>query len=142
MMEINCDTWYWYLSGKETETLTEESGKWMLFFPAAELKKARNVCKKAITEKVCVLSKCRDMRAVHEDEGVMCFYVNADDAEGHKRIIRFMLDNNLVPRTRTGRLYDMSFKLDKQTEQGEYGDKFVAVLKLHDFIDLNTGNFL
>ena len=35
-------------------------------------------------------------------DGVICFYVNSDDMERHRRVIQFMLDNNLIKKLRTG----------------------------------------
>ena len=53
-----------------------------------------------------------------------------------------MLNNNLIRRTKDGRLYNLSFKLNVQTRSGEYGKDFKAELKLSDLIDLNTGEWL
>lgn len=52
-----------------------------------------------------------------------------------------MLDNNLIPKTKDGRLYNLSFKLNIQTQSGEYGKDFKAELKLSDLIDLSTGEW-
>ena len=51
------------------------------------------------------------------------------------------LDNNLIKRTKTGRLYNISFKYDDQTRAGEYGNEFKASIKLDDFLDLYTAEW-
>ena len=38
-------------------------------------------------------------------------------------------------------LYSISIKLDNQTRAGEYGDDFVAELKLADLMDLVSGEW-
>lgn len=82
-------------------------------------------------------AKCSDSY-----DGVACFYLNIDDIERHKRILQYFLDHDMIRRTKTGRLYNISFKLDNQTMAGAYGDDFKAELKLENLMDLNTGKWL
>lgn len=76
--------------------------------------------------------------------GVICFYCNGYEAEEHKRILRFMLDNGLIQRTKAGKLYNISFKFDNQTRAGEYthNDNFEGKIKLEQFVDLYTGEWI
>lgn len=74
--------------------------------------------------------------------GVICFYLNGDDIENHKRVIQFMMDNDLIRKTKTGRYYNNSFKFDDQTRAGEYGADFEGKIKLDEFIDLKTGRWI
>ena len=67
--------------------------------------------------------------------------MNIDDIEGHRKILQFFLDNDLIRKTTKGKLYNIAFKLDEQTKRGEYGEDFVAELKLDSFIDLETGKW-
>ena len=53
----------------------------------------------------------------------------------------FMLENNLIQKTKAGKLFNISFKLDDQTRAGEYGADFKSEIKLADFIDLYTGEW-
>ena len=82
--------------------------------------------------------------AKHTDgpDGVCCFYLNGDDMTAHKRTIQFFLDNGLIAKTRTGRLYNISFKYDDQTRAGEYGDQFRGKITLDQFLNLNTGEWI
>ena len=77
-----------------------------------------------------------------DETGVIYFYLNGDDIENHRRVIRFMMDNELIQKTKAGRLYNISFKFDDQTRAGEYGADFKGVIKLAQFIDLNTGEWI
>ena len=112
----------------------------MYFFDNQEY--AKDICKKAIAEKVCYECKCTDMESTGQPTGVLCFYLNCDDIDNHKRVIDFMIKNDLIKKTKTGRYYNNSFKLDNQTRAGEYGADFEGTIKLEKFIDLNTGEWL
>lgn len=68
--------------------------------------------------------------------------MNCDDTEGHKKILSYFIKNNMIQRTKTGRLYNISFKLDAQTRAGEYGNNFIAQIKLDKFINLDTGEWI
>lgn len=72
---------------------------------------------------------------------ICCFYSNGDDVEAHKRTIQFFLENNLIRKTKAGKLYNISFKFDDQTRAGEYGELFQSEIKLDRFLDLTTGEW-
>ena len=132
--------WCWYFSGEEGKLNSEKCGKWMFFFQ--DQRKAMDICEKAIKEKVCYECKCTDMDVQQVSTGVVCFYLNGDDVENHKRVICFLIDNNLIRKTKTGKYYNISFKFDEQTCAGEYGADFEGKIKLENFIDLKTGEWI
>ena len=132
--------WFFYLSGEENKLRSDVTGKWMYFFKDRE--KAQELCQKAIEEKVCYECKCSDLELQQKQKGVICFYLNGDDEEAHKKVIQFMLDNGLVPRTRSSRYHNLSFKFDSQTIANEYGSDFEGKIHLDEFIDLNTGEWI
>ena len=126
--------WVFYLS-KDADHLDEHKcGKWMYFFSDNAF--AANICKTAVETRVVAESKHTD-----GPEGVCCFYLNGDDMAAHKRTIQFFLDNGLIQRTKTGRLYNISFKYDDQTRAGEYGEDFHGKITLDQFLNLNTGEW-
>ena len=53
-----------------------------------------------------------------------------------------MLEKNLIRKTKAGRYYNVSFKKDMQTIMGEYGIEFIPKIKLEDFINLDTGEWI
>ena len=110
--------WCWYLTDKAGLLERHRCGKWMYFFKDQAF--AMSICEKAITENVCYECKCTDMEVTGADSGVICFYLNGDDVDNHRRVIKFMLDNGLIQKTKTGKLYNISFKFDDQTRAGEY----------------------
>ena len=132
--------WCWYLTEKAKLIESHKCGKWMYFFNVQTF--SMNICEKAIAENICYVCKCTDMELTGDKTGVICFYLNGDDIENHHRVIRFMIDNKLIRKTKTGRLYNISFKFDDQTRAGEYGADFKGEIKLAQFIDLNTGEWL
>ncbi len=132
--------WFWFLSGKEDLLVPDKCGKWMYFFDDQEF--AKKICQKAIDEGVCYECKCSDMELTGEKTGVICFYLNGDDIENHKRVIEFMMANDLIRKTKTGKYYNNSFKFDNQTRAGEYGADFEGKIKLEQFINLQTGEWI
>lgn len=54
-----------------------------------------------------------------------------------------MLDNGLISKSKSGKLYSISFKYDSQTYARKYkGCGFTGEIKLADFVDLETGEFV
>lgn len=113
----------------------DKVGKWMYFFSDVDF--AAEMCKKAVEENVVSQAK-----HVDDETGVACFYLNCDDEEEHKKVITFFMENKLVPITKSGKLKNISFKLNSQTRAGEYGNGYKAMVKLEDFIDLRTGKWI
>lgn len=132
--------WYWYTTDKANLIEKNKCGKWMYFFE--DQKFAMEICEKAIKGNVCYECKCTDMELRGIETGVICFYLNGDDIENHHRVIQFMIDNELIQKTKTGKFYNISFKFDDQTRAGEYGSDFKGVIRLAQFIDLNTGEWI
>ena len=136
--------WYWFTSGKENELTSDKCGKWMHFFSDQDF--AIKICQKAIDEDVCVECKCSDLemnlKYKMDKTGVICFYLNGDNIDSHKKVLRFMIDNDLVRRTKSGRLYNISFKFDSQTVKGEYGADYEGNIKLSQFLNLDTSEWI
>ena len=133
--------WLWFLKDdKPVQFDSNKCGKWMSFFEDQDY--AIQICQKAIDESACFECKCSDLELQGGTSGVICFYLECDDVEAHKKIIRFMIENNLIRKTKSGRFYNNCFKLDSQTHAGEYGTDFESKIKLEEFIDLNTGKWI
>ena len=132
--------WYRYLSKTAVRPGPLVSGKWMYFFK--DQKQARQICEKAILERVCPECKYRDMQYTDTREGLLCFYIDGTDMDAHRRVLTFMLENGLIPKTKNNRFSNISFKFNSQTRAGEYGTDFKADITLSQFLDLNTGEWL
>lgn len=118
-------------------------GKWMVFFNPENLEFIEGITRAAVESGAVSEAKHTSPFALEiKRKGVCCFYLNGDDLEAHRKAIEFLLDNNLIRRTKTGRLYNASFKYDEQTRNREYGADFSAEIKLSDFVDLSTGEFV
>ena len=142
--KIEARGWVFYVdTEKEPSLHTPYVGKWMYFFDAAGSSFADEICKKAVESGVVAEAKRTDDRMLPiQGTGVCCFYCNGNDIAAHKKVIAFFLENDLVRRTKSGKLYNISFKLDAQTIAGQYQDDFKAAVKLADFVDLITGKWL
>lgn len=133
---IETSTWIYYFEEEKIhDLLPEETGKWMYFFNDKTY--AERMCKSAVETGVVATAKCSN-----GTKGVSCFYLNAGDVEGHKQVISFFVENHLIPKTKTGRFYNISFKFDTQTSAGIYGKEFVSDIKLERFINLETGEWI
>ena len=125
--------WNFYINPEAALFDREKCGKWMIF--CKDLDFAQQICRAAVADGAVAESKCRgDMKSV-----VCIFYVNGDDQAAHKRVIQYFLEHNLIPKTKNGRLYNISFKFDHQTRANEYGEAFHPKIRLADFLDLETG---
>lgn len=129
---------YWiYYRRTDKEILEDDKcGKWMYFF-RNNFQYADRLCRKAVSNNICVSAKHSNKK-----DGVCCFYLNIDDDERHKKVLKFFLDHNMIRRTREGPLFNIPFKLDSQTLAGEYGKDFHAKLRLEKYVNLETGEFL
>ena len=74
------------------------------------------------------------------DTSVIVWY-SSDDKESLKALAGFLVENGLVAKTKKGRYYNIPFKYDEQTLNGEYGKNFKSAIKLHDLMNLDTGVF-
>ncbi len=135
MKTLNLGGYIFYISDNLTNHNTEKIGKWMYFFNNKDF--ISKICKKAIEENI--VDTCKH---TNDNDGVACFYIEYDNLNAHRKVINFFLENNLIPKTKNGRYYDISFKTDEQTLNGEYGNDFKAKMKLHQFIDLKNGKWI
>lgn len=136
MREVKQFGWVYYLQEDAPKVLDKHKcGKWMYFFENKEF--AAEMCRNAVESGVVKESKHSDA-----ESGVSCFYLNGDDIETHKKVIQFFMDNNLIRKTKVGKLYNISFKFDDQTRAGEYGADFKGEIKLEQFLNLTTGEWL
>lgn len=98
---------------------------------------AKATCTQAITNNIIHTCKHSD-----NDNGIICFYLNFDDIASHKKLINWLINKNMIQKTKDGKYYNISFKLDEQTLSNQYGKDFKPSIKLSDFIDLKTGIFI
>lgn len=133
---------WWYYG----ESSPKNVGKFMTFIQGSVSDELQSLVLKAIEQGATTHVKHTNPGSVgmsplaKGDTSVIVWY-SSDDKESLKRLASFMVENGLVPRTKKGRYYNISFKYDIQTTSGEYGANFKSAIKLHDLMDLNTGVF-
>lgn len=120
-------------------------GKWMSYFANDfdAIDYVADVCKEAVESGIVTAAKHSNLNGIiGPPSGVACFYLHGDDVEGHKKVIAFLLKKNLIRKTKGGKYYNISFKYDYQTTDGQYGKDFEGEIKLDQFINLLTGEWL
>lgn len=133
---IKTDAWIFFTNENYKYLDTCKMGKWMVYFSESSREYITEICENAVSENIVPETKV----AINGD--VACFYLNIDEIEYHRKCINFMQENNLIRKTKGGRYYNISFKKDMQTLRGEYGDRFIPKLKLDNFINLDTGEWI
>ena len=139
---------YIYYVADDAKFDNNKVGKWIYRFTVDGVDFAEQKCKEAVEKGIVKEAKFTNPLTVefnpHSKDGscIACFYLHIDDMETHKKVINFFIENNMIRKTKTGRYYNNSFKLDTQTLNNEYGEDFVPVLKLEQLIDLNTGEWI
>lgn len=114
-----------------------------VFFEEKDKEFAAQICEKAVEKNIVMEAKhTADDILKYKGTGVACFYFHYDDIDALKRVLSYFLENALIRKTKKGRFYDISFKMDKQTLSEQYGNDFSSDIKLSKFIDLDSGNWL
>lgn len=120
------DEWVRYYGDTESELNLDMVGKWICAYTKKDF--AEHISRKAIVEGV--VSACQHSNA---DEGIICFYVNGEDLEEHRRLISWMLSHDLLHRDENGVLDNIEFTYDMQTTTKE------TDFTLESFVDLVSG---
>ncbi|MED4052951.1 hypothetical protein P4654_02095 [Niallia taxi] len=124
---------------------TDNVGKFMTFGKGFITDGMQKLILKAIEQGITPLIKHTDTNAreflLSSDGSWVIIWYSTDKENDLKKLAQFLMDNSLVPLTKSGRYYNIPFKYDEQTRNGEYGDQFKASISLKDLMDLNTGEF-
>lgn len=130
-----------YPAFKETDNI----GKFMTFGKGFIANGLQKLILKAIEQGITPLIKHTDTNAreflLSRDGSWVIVWYSTDKEKDLKKLAEFLIDHSLVPLTKSGNYYNISFKYDEQTRNGEYGEQFKASISLKDLMDLNTGEF-
>lgn len=139
--------WCWYRAENEDKE-NKIVGKFMTFYKGPIDGELQKVILEALAEGATPLVKHTNPKTMglnpnprYRDSSTIIWY-SSDDKESLQKVVGFLIKNNLIRKTKTGKLYNISFKYDAQTIMGEYGDDFTGVIKLEDLVNLNTGELL
>ena len=103
LVSVYDQAWTTYINELEANQFVDEKlGKWLVFFN--DIERAKHICKNAVEEKVVAKSQYSN-----EPKGVACFYLNCDDLNGHKRVISYLIENHLIPKSKNGNFLDIDF---------------------------------
>ncbi|QKY71243.1 MULTISPECIES: hypothetical protein [Lentibacillus] len=128
---------------------TDNVGKFMTFGKGDISNETQKIILKAINQGITPLIKHPDPDLQDfnpysiddsKDDWVIIWY-STDEEKPLKGLAKFLIDHGLVRKTKNGKYYNISFKYDKQTQKGEYGEQFRPSISLNNLMDLNTGQF-
>jgi hypothetical protein len=138
-------SWIYYKS-KEYNSKIKNCGKWMLFFSRENYMFAKEICMEAAINNIVYTCKHTSFETDSLQKfsltGVICFYLDGLSENQHKKVISFLKDKDLIRKTKTGKYFNISFKFDIQTLSGDYGKDFTPEIKLSDFVNLDTHEFI
>lgn len=109
----------------------KDCGKWTFSFNNKHT--AAKLIEAAINSNVCTHGK-----HTLGDGGAVCLYASGSDIDAHSRVIDFMIDNKLLRLTSAYNYADMHFKFNGQSWNKQFGNPYDGLIKLSDFIDLDT----
>ena len=132
----------WHWTALDYVDLTDEdSGKWMCFFVGDNYEWASKIVEMAVIQDVCTIAKCSlPTHLNNRGRGVICLYGDYMDYDFHRRCTQFMIEHNMIQKTKKGLYHDISFKMDWMTLLGIYGVS--GTIHLHDIRDLKTGEWI
>ena len=105
-------------------------GPWMVKCTNGD---APSVCWKAMRENIVISAGHRD---TSDSYNVSAFLHCENDSESHKRVISFLLENNLILKTKKGLFYNIHFKWY------DSNINFSPKIALSDFVNLRTGELI
>lgn len=126
--------------GPHERSIYSNQGKWLCFFEKNAINYIIQTSEEAIKTEVTMLTKFTDVR--YQDSGVLCIFCDGTNENQHKKILKFMLDKNLIPRNKNGNYRNIAFKFNEQSYNREYKQKFKAKISLSTFVDSKTGKFI
>lgn len=132
----------WHLSASYYSDLSDDGcGKWMCFFLGDNYPWASSIVEMAVQQGICCMAKCSLPTHLNDrGRGVICLYGEYSDYEFHERCTQFMIDHNMIQRTKKGLFHDISFKMDWMTLLEIYG--ISGPIHLSDIRNLETGEWI
>ncbi|PGX01696.1 hypothetical protein COE40_19200 [Bacillus cereus] len=142
LVSMRSGGWCWY--GTDTFKETDNVGKFMTFVKDDISNELQELILKAIKQGATTLIKHTDPRTINfnpfvKDGSLAIIWYSTDEEKALKGLAKFLIDNDLVRKTKAGKYFNISFKYDDQTRNGEYGEQFKASISLKDLMDLDTG---
>lgn len=121
-----------YYVAKDYGDVLKTCGRWEFEF--TEYYETQQLCTKAVekelAEMACHTSK---LRYLMHGYGTVCFYTKPNDIRTQRKLLKFLIHNNVIPRDEHGMLKNIPFIF----EQRGFSDyKSVKEYRLSDFIKL------
>lgn len=121
-----------YYVAKDYGDVLNTCGKWEFEF--TEYYETQQLCTKAVekelAEMACHTSK---LRYLMNGCGTVCFYIKPNDIRAQRKLLKFLIHNNIIQRDEHGMLKNIPFIFEKR---GSSDYKSVKEYRLSDFIKL------
>ncbi|MCY8152600.1 MULTISPECIES: hypothetical protein [Bacillus subtilis group] len=125
---------------------TDKIGKFMTYGKGDLSNETQELILKAIKQGITPLIKHTNMDTLEfnprsKNGSWVIVWYSTDEEKALKGLAKYLIENGLVQKTKSGKYYNLPFKYDEQTQNGEYGEQFNPSISLKNLMDLNTGEF-
>lgn len=121
-----------YYVSKDYGDVLKTCGRWEVEF--TEYYETQQLCTKAVekelAEMACHTSK---LRYLANGCGTACFYVKPNDIRAQRKLLKFLIHNNIIPRNDKGMLKNIPFLFEENSNSDYH---FTKEYHLSDFIKL------
>lgn len=133
MRTIELGRWQYYCHQQLSRI--QNCGKWIYRFHGRD--NAKRICQDIVQKHIV-----EEAKHTNADVGICCFFINGLDFAAHKRVLQYMMSNGLINKAVDGTIVNVQFSFDEQTRiEQDQRDEHV-VLRVSDFVNLQTGRLL
>lgn len=148
MQRVNVDQfgqWIMYYSDEYFHT-NDFSGEWLIFFSSSNFDYVSKKCRESVELGLVKRAKHSDINSViNSKSGVACFKFDNPNGivnrQSHINLLLFLLNNKLIPITKSGKLTNIRFKVLSDGKGNHKGVNWNG-FTLSDFVDLQSGEVL
>lgn len=121
-----------YYVAKDYGDVLNTCGRWEFVF--TEYYETQQLCTKAVEKELAEMaSHTSKLRYLMNGCGTVCFYVKPNDIRAQRKLLKFLIRNNVIPRDEHGMLKNIPFIFE---QRGSSDYKSVKEYRLSDFIKL------
>lgn len=121
-----------YYIQNDYQSTIKSCGKWVIEF--SDYFETQQACEKAVekelAEMACHTSK---LRYLMNGCGTVCFYVKPNNIRAQRKLLKFLIHNNIIPRNDKGMLKNIPFLFEENSNSDYH---FTKEYHLSDFIKL------
>ena len=121
-----------YYVSKDYGDVLKTCGRWEVEF--TEYYETQQLCTKAVEKELAEMaSHTSKLRYLMNGCGTVCFYIKPNDIKAQRKLLKFLIHNNIIPRDEQGMLKNIPFIFEKNSNSDYH---FAKEYHLSDFIKL------